>query len=41
MPDTLTMNDGRTIPAIGFGTYLVPNDDAARITAKDSRSAIN
>lgn len=34
MPATqmLTMNDGRTIPAIGFGTYLVPNDDAARIT---------
>ncbi len=32
MPDSLTMNDGRTIPAIGFGTYLVPNDDAARIT---------
>lgn len=32
MPDTLTMNDGRAIPAIGFGTYLVPNDDAARIT---------
>jgi 2,5-diketo-D-gluconate reductase A len=32
MLDTLTMNDGRTIPAIGFGTYLVPNDDAARIT---------
>ncbi|ATY32791.1 aldo/keto reductase [Sphingomonas psychrotolerans] len=32
MPDILTMNDGRTIPAIGFGTYLVPNDDAARIT---------
>ena len=28
----MTMNDGRTIPAIGFGTYLVPNDDAARIT---------
>jgi 2,5-diketo-D-gluconate reductase A len=26
------MNDGRAIPAIGFGTYLVPNDDAARIT---------
>lgn len=32
MPDTLTMNDGRAIPAIGFGTYLVPNDAAARIT---------
>lgn len=32
MPATLTMNDGRAIPAIGFGTYLVPNDDAARIT---------
>lgn len=32
MPDTLTMNDGRAIPAIGFGTYLVPNDEAARIT---------
>lgn len=32
MPDMLTMNDGRTIPAIGFGTYLVPDADAARIT---------
>ncbi|NIJ21682.1 2,5-diketo-D-gluconate reductase A [Sphingomonas naasensis] len=32
MTRTLTMNDGRTIPAIGFGTYLVPDDDAARIT---------
>lgn len=32
MSDTLTMNDGRAIPAIGFGTYLVPNGDAARIT---------
>lgn len=32
MTQTLTMNDGRQIPAIGFGTYLVPNDDAARIT---------
>ncbi|AQR75002.1 aldo/keto reductase [Sphingomonas sp. LM7] len=29
---TLAMNDGHAIPAIGFGTYLVPNDDAARIT---------
>jgi 2,5-diketo-D-gluconate reductase A len=28
----LTMNDGRNIPAIGFGTYLVPDGDAARIT---------
>lgn len=28
----LRMNDGRTIPAIGFGSYLVPGDDAARIT---------
>jgi 2,5-diketo-D-gluconate reductase A len=34
MPATrmLTMTDGRAIPAIGFGTYLVPNSDAARIT---------
>lgn len=32
MSDTLTMNDGGAIPAIGFGTYLVPNGDAARIT---------
>ena len=30
--NTLTMNDGRAIPAIGFGTYLVPNEDAPRIT---------
>ena len=29
---TLTMNDGRTIPAIGFGTYLVPDAEAPRIT---------
>ncbi|MEP9401432.1 aldo/keto reductase [Sphingomonas silueang] len=28
----LTMNDGRTIPAIGFGTYLVPPEDAARLS---------
>ncbi|UZK65477.1 aldo/keto reductase [Sphingomonas sp. M1-B02] len=28
----LTMNDGRTIPPIGFGTYLVPSEDAPRIT---------
>lgn len=28
----LTMNDGRAIPAIGFGTYLVPDGEAARIT---------
>ena len=28
----LTMNDGRTIPALGFGTYLVPDADAPRIT---------
>jgi 2,5-diketo-D-gluconate reductase A len=34
MPATakLTMNDGRAIPAIGFGTYLVADSDAARIT---------
>jgi 2,5-diketo-D-gluconate reductase A len=30
MPD-LTMNDGRAIAALGCGTYLVPDDDAARI----------
>jgi len=29
---TLTMNDGREIPALGFGTYLVPPEDAARVT---------
>ncbi|MDP5279462.1 aldo/keto reductase [Sphingomonas sp. DG1-23] len=28
----LTMNDGRAIPALGFGTYLVPDVDASRIT---------
>lgn len=28
----LPMNDGRTIPAIGFGCYLVPPEDAARLT---------
>lgn len=27
----LTMNDGRTIPAIGFGSYLVPPDQAERV----------
>jgi 2,5-diketo-D-gluconate reductase A len=32
MPDMLTMNDGRTIPAIGFGTYLVPDVDTPQIT---------
>jgi 2,5-diketo-D-gluconate reductase A len=32
MPDILTMNDGRAIPAIGFGTYLVPDDAARRVT---------
>jgi 2,5-diketo-D-gluconate reductase A len=30
MPD-LTMNDGRAIPALGCGTYLVPDGDVARI----------
>lgn len=29
---TLTMNDGRQIPALGFGTYLVPPEDAAQVT---------
>ncbi|MBD8678504.1 aldo/keto reductase [Sphingomonas sp. CFBP 13720] len=28
----LTLNDGRTIPAIGFGTYQVPPEDAARLS---------
>ncbi len=28
----LGMNDGRTIPAIGFGSYLVPPADAERVT---------
>ncbi|MDJ0276328.1 aldo/keto reductase [Sphingomonas sp. 2R-10] len=28
----LTLNDGRTIPAIGFGTYKVPAEDAARLS---------
>lgn len=28
----LPMNDGRTIPAIGFGTYQVPPADAARLS---------
>jgi 2,5-diketo-D-gluconate reductase A len=32
MTHDLTMQDGRTIPALGFGTYLVPDADAARIT---------
>ena len=34
MPVTpsLVMNDGRTIPAIGFGTYLVSDAEAPRIT---------
>lgn len=27
----LTMNDGRTIPAIGFGSYRVPPDEAERV----------
>jgi 2,5-diketo-D-gluconate reductase A len=31
MPD-LTMNDGRSIPAIGFGSYLVPPADAERVS---------
>ena len=25
---TLTLNDGRTIPAIGFGTFPLRGDDA-------------
>ena len=33
----LTLNDGRTIPAIGFGTYKVPAEDSARL----SREAID
>lgn len=28
----LTFNDGRTIPAIGFGTYQIPPEDAARLS---------
>lgn len=28
----LTMNDGRSIPAIGFGSYQVPPEDAERIS---------
>jgi 2,5-diketo-D-gluconate reductase A len=28
----LIMNDGRTIPAIGFGSYLVPPADAERVS---------
>lgn len=34
----LTMNDGRAIPAIGFGSYRVPPDEAARI-ARDAVAA--
>jgi 2,5-diketo-D-gluconate reductase A len=34
----LTMNDGRAIPAIGFGSYLVPPDQAERI-ARDAVAA--
>jgi len=30
---TLTMADGRAIPQLGFGTFLVPPDDAERVTA--------
>lgn len=33
----LSLNDGRTIPAIGFGTYKVPAEDSARL----SREAID
>ena len=33
----LRFNDGRTIPAIGFGTYKVPAKDSARL----SREAID
>lgn len=25
---TVTLNNGKTIPALGFGTYKIPNDDA-------------
>jgi len=32
MTPKLVMNDGRAIPAIGFGTYLVPDDEAPRVT---------
>ncbi|MES2441772.1 MAG: aldo/keto reductase [Pseudomonadota bacterium] len=34
----LTMNDGRAIPAIGFGSYRVPPDEAERI-ARDGVAA--
>ena len=27
----LSLNDGRIIPAIGFGTYKVPAEDSAQI----------
>ncbi len=30
IPD-LTLNDGRTIPQLGFGTYLIPPDDTAEV----------
>uniref|UniRef100_UPI0002195648 aldo/keto reductase n=1 Tax=Loigolactobacillus coryniformis TaxID=1610 RepID=UPI0002195648 len=26
MPTTFRLNDGNTIPAIGFGTFQIPND---------------
>lgn len=30
----LTLNDGRTIPQLGFGVYQVPPEDTARITGQ-------
>jgi len=31
---TLTLADGKTIPQLGFGTFLVPPDDAERVTTE-------
>lgn len=31
---SLTMNDGKKIPQLGFGTYLVPPDDAERVVTQ-------
>jgi len=30
----LSMNDGKTIPQLGFGTYLVPPEDAERVVSQ-------
>ena len=37
---TLSLNDGRNIPQLGFGTYQIDNDDAAEAVSTVSTSIV-